>query len=318
MNLLLLNTGVFTISDEELALLEKEAPGLHVSQASAAQATDGQMSEAEVIFGWPEAKRLHLAKKLRWLHTPSAGIDMFADHSLFANPDVIVTRSKDVFNIQIAEHVIMLFLALNRGLIRCVQSTLEGKWARISDQLELTGATVLIVGAGAIGGELAKQLQGFQCRVIGIRRDPSVKPAFFHEMYAEGDLDAKLPEADYVALCLPRTPDTKGMFDYRRFTLMKPGAIISNIGRGDAIVSEDLDRALREGLIFGAGLDVTEPEPLPEGHPLWSAPNVIITSHSSGFSVNANRRRFEVFYDLWKRYNAGLPMHSILDFGKGY
>jgi phosphoglycerate dehydrogenase-like enzyme len=177
---------------------------------------------------------------------------------------------------------------------------------------------VLIVGAGAIGNELAKQLQGFSCKVVGIKRDPSVKPPFYNEVYADGELDAHLPEADYVALCLPRTPDTISMFDYRRFSLMKPSAIISNIGRGDAIVSDDLDRALREKLIFGAGLDVTEPEPLPEGHPLWSAPNIIITSHTSGFSVNANKRRFGVFYDLWKRYNAGLPLHSIVDFTKGY
>jgi phosphoglycerate dehydrogenase-like enzyme len=318
MNLLMLNSGVFALSGEELEMLKKESPGVDIQQTSARQATDEQMRDAEVIFGWPEAKRLSLTKNLKWLHTPSAGIDMFADRSLFADPGVVVTRSKDVFNIQIAEHVIMLFLALSRGLTECVSSTLEGKWIRVTDQKELTGATVLIVGAGAIGCELARQLQGFRCNVVGIKRDPSVKPEYFDSVYSDDDLDAMLPDADYVALCLPRTADTKAMFDFRRFSLMKRSAIISNIGRGDAIVSDDLDRALREGIIFGAGLDVTEPEPLPEGHALWSAPHTIITSHSSGFSVNANRRRFEVFYDLWKRYNAGLPMHSTLDFDKGY
>jgi len=321
MNLLVLNTisaAGFSFGEAELALIKKEAPGLRIWQPDAKEVTDEQIRQADVIFGWPSARHLGMAENLKWMHAPSAGIDMFADRSLFANPGVVVTRSKDVFNIQIAEHVIMLFLALNRGLIRSVLSTAEGRWARISDQKELTGATVLIVGAGAIGCELAKQLQGFRCKVIGVKRDPSVKPEFFDGIYAERDMDALLPEADYIALCLPRTPDTKGMFDYRRFSLMKPSAIISNIGRGDAVVSEDLDRALREGLLYGAGLDVTEPEPLPEGHPLWSAPNVIITSHTSGFSVNANKRRFEVFYDLWKRYNAGLPLHSKVDFDKGY
>jgi phosphoglycerate dehydrogenase-like enzyme len=318
MNLLIINNAAFALGEEELALLKKEAPAMTARQIDIRQVTDDDLSEADVIYGWPNAKKLKAATNLKWLHAPSAGIDSYADPSVFASPDVVVTRSKDVFNIQIAEHVIMLFLAINRDLAVSVRSTMEGKWTRISSQRELSGATVLIVGAGAIGNELAKQLQGFSCRVIGIKRDPSVKPPHYDEVYSDAELDAQLPEADYVALCLPRTPGTVGMFDYRRFSLMKPSAIISNIGRGDAIVSEDLDRALREGLIFGAGLDVTEPEPLPEGHPLWSAPNTIITSHTSGFSVNANRRRFGVFYDLWKRYHTGQPLHSIVDFTKGY
>ncbi|MDR0468503.1 MAG: D-2-hydroxyacid dehydrogenase [Peptococcaceae bacterium] len=318
MNLLIITNNAFALGEEELALLQKEAPDLAARQIDIRQVTDDDLREAEVIYGWPNAKKLKAAVNLRWLHTPSAGIDAYADPSVFADPDVVVTRSKDVFNVQIAEHVIMLFLALNRDLAASVRSTMTGQWTRISDQKELSGATVLIVGAGAIGNELAKQLQGFSCHVVGIKRDPSVKPLHYNEVYADSEMDAHLPEADYVALCLPRTPGTIGMFDYRRFSLMKKSAIISNIGRGDAIVSDDLDRALREKLLFGAGLDVTEPEPLPEGHPLWSAPNIIITSHTSGFSVNANKRRFGVFYDLWKRYNAGLPLHSIVDFTKGY
>ena len=316
--LLALGSPMFRFHEEELALLEKASPGFRIIQPDAQNVTDEQLGEADVIYGWPNPQRLGLAKNLKWLHTPSAGIDPYTDPSLYANPNVIVTRSKDVFNIQMAEHVIMLFLAMSRGLIHCVQSTMEGKWIRVSGQRELSGSTVLIVGAGAIGTELAKQLQGFSCKVIGIKRDLSVKPPYYDEICTDSEMDARLPEADFVVLLLPRTPDTIGFFDYRRFSLMKQSAIISNLGRGDAIVSEDLDRALREGLIGGAGLDVTEPEPLPEGHPLWRAPNTIITSHSSGMSAKANERRFQVFYDLWKLYHAGHPMHSRVDFTKGY
>ena len=318
MNLLILNAHAFAMGEKEFSLLKDAEPSLEIQLLDAKNVTGSQLRDADVIFGWPSKEHLRLAEKLKWLHTPSAGIDMYTDRSLFANGNVIVTRSKDVFNIQIAEHVIMLFLALSRDLLTSMKSTFEGKWVRITSQKELSGSTVLIVGAGAIGGELARQLQGFGCKVVGIKRDPSVKPPYFDEVYADSGMDAHLPEADYIALCLPRTPDTQGMFDYRRFSLMKPTAIIANIGRGDAIVSEDIDRALREGLIGGAGLDVTEPEPLPEGHPLWGAPNTIITSHTSGFSVNADRRRFEVFYDLWKRFVASQPMHSAVDFSKGY
>ena len=318
MNLLIIGNPIFTLSDNELSLLKSVSPGVNIMYPGADQVTDEYLREADVIFGWPDPARLSIAGKLKWLHTPSAGIDTYADQSIFANKDVFVTRSKDVFNIQIAEHIIMLFLAVSRGLITGVASTLEGKWARIGGQTELSEATVLIVGAGAIGSELAKQLQGFDCEVIGIKRDAAVKPQYYNEVHTIGELDAQLPRADYVALCLPRTPDTKGMFDYRRFRLMKHTAIICNIGRGDAIVTADIDRALREGLIFGAGLDVTEPEPLPENHPLWSAPNTIITGHTSGSSVNADKRRFNVFFDLWKRYNSSEPMHSLVDFAKGY
>ena len=318
MNLLFLKSPVFSLSDENVALLKGAMADLQVEQTEPGQVTDEQWKNANVIYGWPATEKLRIAENLKWLHTPSAGIDAYADLSIYANKDVIVTRSKDVFNIQIAEHVIMLFLALSRGLATSVDSTRQGKWARISGQRELSGSTVLIVGAGAIGNELAKQLQGFDCNVIGIKRDLSFIPPHYAEVYHESALDDQLPKADFVALCLPRTPDTKDMFDYRRFSLMKPSAVISNIGRGDAIVSEDIDRALREGLIGGAGLDVTEPEPLPEGHPLWSAPHTIITSHTSGNSIYANQRRFDVFCDLWKRFAAGQPMHSTVDFTKGY
>ena len=318
MNLLIIGNPVFSLDERELTLIREVSPNLQIDYPSAHTVTDEHIRDAEVIYGWPDPAKLCLAKKLKWLHTPSAGVDAYADSSIFPNTDVIVTRSKDVFNIQIAEHVIMLFLAISRGLIDCVKSTSDGKWARIGGQLELSASTVLIVGAGAIGSELAKQLQGFGCTVIGVRRNVSDLPRYYDETCTYKEMDAILPRADYVALCLPRTPDTNGMFDYRRFSMMKRTAIISNIGRGDAIVTDDLDRALREGLIFGAGIDVTEPEPLPENHPLWSAPNVIITSHTSGSSEKANNRRFDVFYDLWKRYNAGQPMDKTVDFVKGY
>ncbi|MCL1848945.1 MAG: D-2-hydroxyacid dehydrogenase [Clostridiales bacterium] len=318
MNLLFLKSPVFILGEEELALLKGVAPDLQVEQVDARSITDEQLRNADAIFGWPPAERLGIADKLKWLHTPSAGIDTYADASVYANPNVVVTRSKDVFNIQIAEHVIMLFLALNRGLASSILTMQEGKWDRISGQRELSGSTVLIVGAGAIGSELAKRLRGFECKVVGVKRDPSVVPPHFNEVHGDDELDALLPEADYVALCLPRTADTQGMFDYRRLCLMKPDALIANIGRGDAIVMEDVDRALREGKIGGAGLDVTEPEPLPADHPLWGAPNVIITSHTSGNSIHANARRFGVFFDLFKRFAAGEPMHSTVDFDKGY
>ncbi|MCL2125755.1 MAG: D-2-hydroxyacid dehydrogenase [Oscillospiraceae bacterium] len=318
MNMLIIGNPIFTLSESELAQIKTIVPGVEISYPAAADVTDDHLRNADVIFGWPDPSRLSIARNLKWLHTPSAGIDAYANRSIYANEGVIVTRSKDVFNIQIAEHIIMLFLALSRGLIACVKSTFDGKWARVGGQLELSGATVLVVGAGAIGSELAGQLKGFGCKVIGIRRTASELPPYCDESYGVDMLDAVLPRADYVALCLPRTPETKGMFDYRRFSLMKRTAIITNIGRGDAIVSDDIDRALRESLIFGAGLDVTEPEPLPEDHPLWSAPNTIITSHTSGTSANADMRRFAVFTDLLGRFAAGQPMHSLVDFDKGY
>ena len=318
MYLLAIKSMQFALNEKHLVLLKKETPDLCIDCLEEEHITDDQFREANVICGWPATDRLRIAEKLQWLHIPSAGVENYTDTSIYNHKNVVVTRAKDVFSIQIAEHVIMLLLALGRNLTTDFRSTAEHKWMRHHNQRELSGSTVLIVGAGSIGKELAKKLSGFGCRVIGIKRDPSVLPPYYDEVYDEAGLDAWLPKADYVALCLPKTSDTKDMFDYRRLSLMKPEAIITNIGRGNAIVMDDLNRALQEGLIGGAGLDVTEPEPFPEGHPLWDAPNLIITSHSAGHSINANQRRFDRFYDLWKCFAAGQPLHSMVDFSKGY
>ncbi|MCL2045808.1 MAG: D-2-hydroxyacid dehydrogenase [Oscillospiraceae bacterium] len=318
MNLLIISDSIFNLNDEEISLLQSLSPNADISYCSPESVTDEHFAQAEVIFGWPRPDRLSLAKNLKWLHTPSAGVDTYLDRSIFANQDIVITRSKDVFNVQIAEHVIMLFLAISRGLFTSVSSTIEKKWTMVRNQKELSSSTVMVVGTGAIGNELAKQLQGFGCKIIGVKRDKTVIPPNYSEICSTEELDDNLPFADYIALCLPRTPETIGMFDYRRFSLMKPSAILVNIGRGDAVVTDDIDRALRNGLIYGAGLDVTEPEPLPEEHPLWSAPNTIITSHTSGWSINADKRRLEVFVDLWTRYNTNHALHSIVDSEKGY
>ena len=313
-----LKQHTFALKPEELILLKNEAPDFLVRYVNYEETTEEQLKEAEVIFGWPDVKRLHLAKKLKWLHAPSAGVEAYADLRLYANPEIIITRAAGIFGSQIAEHVMMLFLALSRGMIECVQSTVEGEWIDLAPKRELSGSTVLIVGTGSIGSELAKHLQGFNCRIIGIKRDVSVPPPYFDEIYRDSELDEHLPRADYVSLCLPFTSDTEAMFDYRRFKLMKSTGIIANVGRGNSIVTNDLNRALREGLIAGAGLDVTEPEPLPKEHPLWSAPNIIITPHISGLCTDLNRRRFDMFFDLWKRYTKGLPLCNVFDFSKGY
>ena len=318
MNILVIKSPGFELGVSKLTAFEKECPGVEIFQLEAGEIKAEHIKKADIIFGWAAPAMLKEAENLKWLHLPSAGVEAYTDMSIYANKDIILTRSKDVFNIQIAEHVIMLFLALSRGLREGVISTAEGKWRHVSGQMELTGSKVLIVGAGGIGGELAKRLKGFDCQVVGIRRSGAEKSEYFDEMYTEKDIEKLLPEADYVALCLPNTPQTKGMFDYSKFSLMKRSAVIVNIGRGEAIVSNDMARALEEGLIAGAGLDVTDPEPLPEGHCLWKAPNIIITSHTSGGSIYSNDRRFDLFFDLFKRYLAGKSLDGVVDFTRGY
>ena len=318
MYLLAIKSKQFSLTAHHIALLKESTPALHVECLEEGNITDEQFRKATVICGWPAAGHLRIAENLQWLHIPSAGVENYTEPSIYHHKGIVVTRAKDVFSTQIAEHMIMLFLALGRDLATSLRSMEEHKWVRHHNQRELSGATVLIVGAGSIGNELAKKLSGFGCRIIGIKRDPSVLPPYYDEVYDEAGLDPWLPQADYVALCLPKTADTKDMFDYRRFALMKPEAIITNIGRGNAIVMDDINRALREGLIGGAGLDVTEPEPFPEGHPLWDAPNLIITSHTAGHSIHTNQRRFDMFYELWTRFTAGQPLHSMVDFSKGY
>jgi len=276
------------------------------------------MRWADVVTGHPSRKMLMEAENIRWLHIQSAGVEGYADRGIYANPDIIVTRTADVFSTAMAEHAIGMMLALNRLFPKYLRLQAARRWDRSGERYEVDGAVVLMLGTGSIAAEVVKRLKGFNCKIIGVRRDAARAAGGYDAIFPSERLHDALCEADYIINSLPLTPQTYKYIGYEEFAVMKPRAMVINIGRGATIDTNALIDALRSGRIAGAGLDVTDPEPLPSDSPLWDMENVIITPHSSGFSDNTDRRRLECFASQLRKFLSGEPLDYRVDFAIGY
>jgi phosphoglycerate dehydrogenase-like enzyme len=219
-------------------------------------------------------------------------------------------------------------LAFARGFHIYAQRQHQRRWDpdHPAPVVHLPGASALIVGVGSIGSETARLCAAFGMRVIGIDSrqagtlespgaEASAKAAVC-ELHPPDHLDQLLASADFVILTAPHTPKTEGLFDFDRFRRMKPAAFFINIGRGMTTRLEDLDRALREGVIAGAGLDVYEVEPLPEDHPLWTAPNALLTPHAASDGPSLDAARNGIIIENARRFAAGEPLINIVDKGE--
>lgn len=247
------------------------------------------------------------APNLTWLHTMSAG----TDHPVFStlrNRGVTVTNSAGAAAPSIAQTVILYLLALSRHLPDSLRDQTERRWERRTSR-DLHGMRLGIVGLGSIGAETARLAAAFGMEVIGLRRSPrGDEPC---ETWPTDRLDDLLGWAEAVAVTAPLTDDTRGMFDADAFAAMRPGAWFVNVGRGEIADETALVAALERGDLGGAGLDVFATEPLPDDHPLWTAPNVIITPHSSGETDRTDRRAVEMFVDNFRRHAAGEPLAGM-------
>lgn len=277
---------------------------------------DRHVREAEIFFGKLDTGLLDKAESLRWFHSVSAGVDTYIDAvDRQRGIGLLLSNSAGVYGIPISEHMLALILSLTHSINLSMLNMPGHKWGGVSPCRELHGATVGIVGLGDIGCHLANLLAPFGCEVLAFKRTPADKPANVSEMlYGNDGLDDLMKRSDHVCVCLPGTPDTRGMIGRRRIGLMKRTAALYNIGRGYIIDTEALVDALAAGLIAGAGLDVTEPEPLPPGHPLWTFPNVIITPHISGYTTPQwEDRQTEFFAKNLDSYLKGEPLPGATD-----
>ena len=274
---------------------------------------------ADVITGHPRPEWLKEARRLRWLHLQSAGVNGYEKREIYPGADTIVTRAAGVHAPAMAEHALAMALSLTRKLPELHEHQLAGKWAPVHARKELHGANVLLLGTGYLASALLPLLGPFGCTVTGLRRDTSKPaPAGIHRMVSPEQLHEALAEADYIFSTLPMTEKTRHLLNREAFLAVKPGAILVNVGRGATIDHEALLEALKSGRLGGAGLDVTEPEPLPEGHPLWSAPNTIITPHCSAWSDATDFRRYDTFLRLLGLYLEGKELPGQIDFDAGY
>lgn len=261
-------------------------------------------------------KVLEAAPAVRWQHTPSAG----ANHILtphFLERDIILTNSAGIHGIPISEFVLtfMLYHAKHLSKLRTLQA--EREWTRGLVLQELMGATLLIIGAGSIGGAIAQRAAAFGMRVWGSRRHPEPLPGF-EKVVGADEWRSLVPEADYVVVATPLTPETKGMIDTEVFRSMRQSAYFINIARGAIVDEAALLTALSEGWIAGAGLDTFINEPLPPESPFWSLPNVFITPHCSAVTPPLKQRIAALFIDNLTRYRTGLPLRNVVDKEAGY
>jgi phosphoglycerate dehydrogenase-like enzyme len=233
------------------------------------------------------AETLENNPQLQWVQLPFAGVDAF---SSVLQKQLRFTSAKGAYAQPVAEHALALCLALGRAIPERVKATSWGEKFAVS----LYESRVLIVGGGGIAQELVRLLAPFGCPITVIRRNPHLELG--STTYGFEHLDDELPKADFVIIAFALTSETIGLFNQRRFALMKPSAYLVNIARGKHVVTEDLVEALNAGVIAGAAVDVTDPEPLPNGHPLWSAKNCIVTPHTADTPEQVTRMLAERIY----------------------
>lgn len=275
-----------------------------------------ELAAADAAYGWIPPDLLPLAQKLRWLQSPHVGPHAGYYYQALIEHPVVVCNPRGVFNDHIGQHIMMYVLALARGLPYYLEAQRQRRWApeaRQSPYLDLADSTALVAGVGGIGHEAARLCAAFGMRVIGV--DPRWEyDVPLVEKHPPAALDALLPVADFVIVALPHTPETEGMWDARRFRLMKKTAYFINVGRGLTTRLDDLVEALEKGEIAGCGLDVFEVEPLPSNHPLWHLPNVLLTPHiAAKDAVNVPERQFEILLDNARRFAAGEPLRNVVN-----
>ncbi|PSB09746.1 D-2-hydroxyacid dehydrogenase [filamentous cyanobacterium CCP2] len=302
----------------------KLPPDVEVVWADTHSTFEGDPSDAEVYLNWfylkPETlhKVLEAAPQLRWMQTPSAGVNHILTPQ-FLERNITLTNGAGTFAVPIAEFVMAFILNYAKCLPKLHELQAQRQWLRSVDLpfQEVDGATLLIIGAGSIGQTIAQRANAFGMQVWGSRRHPQPM-AGFEKVVGTAEWRSLLPEADYVVLATPLTPETKGLFDEAALRLMRPSSYFINIARGAVVDEPALIRALSEGWIAGAGLDTFATEPLPPESLLWGLPNVFITPHCSGMSPKIVDRTIALFLDNLQRYRTGQPLRNVVNVGLGY
>lgn len=304
--------------------IRKRYPGLQVVHLPDYTRLEAEIRDADIFMGWWLSRaQFAQARRLKWLHTLGAGVDQwFRDDILAAN--LVITNSRHVLTVTMAEHTLGLILALARRIPSAARYQQQKHWAQqeVWDEephpMEINGRTLLVVGYGAIGQELGRRARACGMRVVGVKRDPTRGGEHADSVVGVEQLDVALAEADFVVLATPVTPETRHLFNRQRFAAMKRTAYFINIGRGVLVDTSALVAALQEKLIAGAAIDVAEQEPLPPESPLWTAPNLLITPHLAGVSERFWHRHAALVLENIDRYFAGRELLNVVDKERGY
>jgi phosphoglycerate dehydrogenase-like enzyme len=306
------------------ARLRARHPGMRVVHLPDYNSIEPELPDTDIFVGWSlRPAQFAAAHKLKWLHSTAAGVAQLMYPELRAS-GIAVTNASGVHTVPIAEHVLGLLLAMARRFPSAFRHQAARHWGQqdIWDEparpRELRGATLLVVGLGAIGREIARLSRAVGLRVIAVTRSGHALPKFAERVEPASALDALLSEADFVVLAAPETPETHHLMNAARLARMKPSAYLLNVARGSLVDELALFTALREHRIAGAALDVASEEPLPESSPLWTLENCFLTPHLSGASDALWERQAELLFDNLDRWFSGRDLRNRVDLNRGY
>ncbi len=304
--------------------LRRRWPEMNVVHLPNYDLLPAELPDTDIFVGFSiRPEQFGVARKLKWIHSTAAGVSQLMYPEL-QNSGVAVTNASGVHKIPMAEHIVGALIALARRFPHCFRAQRESRWAQqeIWDApmrpRELYGATLLLVGFGAVGQEVAKRVQPFGMKIWAITRSGRGNAQLAERILAATELERALPEADYVVLAAPETTETKHLIGARQVALMKPTAYLVNVARGTLVDEAALADALARRAIAGAALDVTEREPLPPDSPLWKLDNLFLTPHMSAVSEHLWEQQTALLVENLERWFSGRDLLNRVDVTRGY
>lgn len=307
--------------DDVAERLQAAYPGIQFLVVNSSSAAAANATNADAILGFCSTDIVDAADRLVWIQIFSAGSERCLAVDRVGDGEILLTNMQKMSSPVIGEHAVAMMMSLARGLVYYAKTMEDGTWnrryARSGEVSVLAGKTVLVAGLGGIGTAVARRAHGLRMNVIATRNTSRSGPDFVAYVGLADELFDLASRADIVVNALPLTDRTRGLFDEAFFDAVKPGALFINVGRGGTVVTDDLVAALNDGRISGAGLDVSDPEPLPASHPLWQMQNVIITPHTS--SAGGKRDRHSALLEEnVRRFIAGDKLLNVVDAEEGY
>ena len=307
---------------DRIAWMQQAAPGVRLVGTADRAAAAREAADADAVIGECVPEVIQAGPRIRWVQRMYAGVERCVAIPAFTERGIVLTNMQKVAGSVMAEHVLAFMFGLTRGLADYVPAQAKGEWADEavpeSRMWEVKGRTMLVAGLGGIGTEVAKRAHALGMTVIATRNSGTDGPSYVAEVGLPDKLLPFAGRADVIVSTLPLTPETKGLMNKAFFDAVKRGALFINVGRGGTVVTDDLVAALNDGRLGGAGLDVTDPEPLPPGHPLWRAPNVIITPHVAAGLEGNDVPRWILARENLRRYASGGKLLSEVDVKRGY
>lgn len=307
------------LTEEQRREFCEAAQGSIVEFVGAGKVTAENAADADAVFGNPPLKIVPELKGLRLLQLNSAGVNGYVE-AIRDLPGARLCNASGAYGLTLSEYMLGALLMLMRRLHQYRDAQPSGQWKNLGAVRSVWGARILVLGLGDVGTMFAQRAKAMGAYVIGMKRTPGAKPDCVDELRTIDALNEVLPTVDAVCMSLPDTPQTRGILSAARIDSMKAGAYVVNVGRGSAIDQDALVRALNEGRLGGAALDVTNPEPLPPDHPLWTAQNCVLTPHvAGGYSLSRTKELvIEIMLENLRAFTSGAPLRSEIPLDRGY